>query len=95
MSINMEDFLQQQYETAVREGTLPEGGFTDENDKQVSPFDLLSSDNYADRDIRDKRLNICKGCEQLFKPTRTCRECGCFMSLKTWLKDATCPLNKW
>ena len=91
----MDDFLQQQYENAVNEGRLPEGGFTDEHAKQVSPLDLLSSDNYIERDIRDERLNICKGCDELFKPTRTCKQCGCFMALKTWIKDATCPLNKW
>lgn len=95
MTVNMEDFLQQQYETAVSQGTLPEGGFTDNDDKNVSPFDLLSSDNYTTREIRDERLAICKGCDELFKPTRTCRDCGCFMGLKTWLKGATCGLGKW
>lgn len=95
MTISVDDFLQQQYETAVREGSLPDGGLTDEHAKQVSPFDLLSSDNYTTREVRDERLDACKGCEELFKPTRTCKQCGCFMALKTWLKDATCPLGKW
>jgi hypothetical protein len=95
MNINMEDFLQQQYEAAVNSGQLPEGGFTDEHAKQVSPFDLLSSENYTTKNIRDNRLDICKDCDRLFKPTRTCRECGCFMAAKTWLKDADCPLGKW
>lgn len=95
MSINVEDFLQQQYDAAVREGSLPEGGFTDEAAREVSPMDLLSSDNYTTREQRDGRLSTCKDCDSLFKPTRTCRECGCFMALKTWLKDATCPLGKW
>ena len=61
----------------------------------VTPMDLLSSDNYTTKDIRDSRLDICKGCDSLFAPTRTCKECGCFMALKTWLKDASCPLGKW
>lgn len=93
--VSVDDFLQERYEAAVREGTLPEGGFTDEDDKKVSPTDLLSSDNYTSRDVRDERFALCKGCEVLFKPTRTCKECGCFMGLKTWLKDASCPLGKW
>ena len=24
-----------------------------------------------------------------------CKECGCFMNRKTWLKDASCPIGKW
>lgn len=65
-----------------------------END-DVTPLDLLSSNNYTTKEIRDERFDICKGCDRLFKPTRTCKECGCFMALKTWLKDAHCPLHKW
>jgi hypothetical protein len=62
---------------------------------KVTPFDLLSNKNCTSREVRDKRLDICKECERLFKPTYTCKECGCFMALKTWLKEASCPLNKW
>lgn len=64
-------------------------------DKEVTPFDLLNSKNYTTEDIRNARYETCLGCEKLFKPTRTCKECGCFMVMKTWLKDATCPLGKW
>lgn len=42
-----------------------------------------------------ERLDICKQCPRLFKPTMTCKECGCFMKVKTHLINATCPLNKW
>ena len=95
MNISVDDFLQQTYEASVREGRLPEGGFTDEHAEQVSPLDLLSSNNYTSKEHRAARLNVCRDCSSLFKPTRTCRECGCFMALKTWLKDASCPLGKW
>lgn len=61
----------------------------------TTPFDLLSSDNYTTKEKRNERLDICNGCDRLFKATKTCKECGCFMSLKTWLKDATCPIDKW
>lgn len=61
----------------------------------VNPLDLLGPGNYTNSEIRGGRLDICLGCERLFKPTRTCKECGCFMSLKTWLKEAHCPLDKW
>lgn len=95
MNISVDDFLQQSYENAVREGSLPEGGLTDEHARQVNPFDLLLSDNYTTSEQRNGRLDICKDCDELFKPTRTCKQCGCFMALKTWLKDAQCPLGKW
>lgn len=71
---------------------------TSEQADSVNPFDLLSSDNYTTKQERDRRYAICKGCEHLFKPTASCKECGCFMALKTWLKDATCALHddpKW
>lgn len=46
-------------------------------------------------EIKDKRLSICNGCERLFAPTKTCKECGCFMELKARVPFAHCPLNKW
>ena len=61
----------------------------------VTPLDLLHSDNYTTKEIRNERFDICKGCDRLFKPTRTCKECGCFMAMKTWLKGADCPIGKW
>jgi len=68
---------------------------TDEEAQSVTPFDLLNSNNYTSKDIRNERYDICKGCEHFFKPIKMCKECGCNMPLKTWLKEATCPINKW
>lgn len=42
-----------------------------------------------------KRIEICNSCEHLFKPTNTCKKCGCFMDVKTWLAPASCPIGKW
>lgn len=61
----------------------------------VTPLDLLNVKGYTTKKNRDKRYEICKSCPELFKPTRTCKKCGCFMSMKTWLKEASCPINKW
>lgn len=47
-------------------------------------------DSYA-----KERLKICMECPRLFKPTTQCKECGCFMRIKTRLKSATCPIGKW
>lgn len=41
----------------------------------------------------EKRLSICKQCE--FYINERCSKCGCFMSVKTHLKAASCPVNKW
>lgn len=48
-------------------------------------------------DLKDPkvRYEICKNCEKFFKPTRQCRECMCFMNVKTKVHDASCPLGKW
>jgi hypothetical protein len=66
-----------------------------DDNHDVTPIDLLFSKNYVDKETRASRFDTCKGCDSLFKPTRTCKECGCFMALKTWLIDASCPLQKW
>jgi hypothetical protein len=63
--------------------------------KRNSPIDLFNKKNYVDIEVRDARYDICLGCERLFQRTKTCKECGCFMNRKTWLKDAECPLGKW
>ena len=62
---------------------------------EAKPWDLLNSNNYVDESTKNGRYAICLDCDKLFKPTRTCKECGCFMSLKTWLKNASCPIGKW
>jgi hypothetical protein len=41
------------------------------------------------------RLAICLECPRFFKPTFSCKECGCFMKIKTGIKNAKCPLGKW
>ena len=47
------------------------------------------------KDLSDERLTICYECPRLFKRTMTCKECGCFLKIKTLLKDQECPLGKW
>ena len=47
------------------------------------------------KETRNERLSICQSCEHLFKPTNTCKKCGCFMDAKTWLAPASCPIGKW
>ena len=49
----------------------------------------------SDKAIRIHRIDTCHSCDRFYAPTATCKECGCFMNAKTWLKHAKCPLNKW
>jgi len=44
---------------------------------------------------RNERLDTCLKCEHLFKPTTSCKLCGCFMKAKTYIPSQSCPINKW
>lgn len=41
------------------------------------------------------RKNICNTCPSLMRVSRTCKECLCFVDLKTKLLNQSCPLDKW
>jgi Family of unknown function (DUF6171) len=47
------------------------------------------------RSRSEERLAICRACPFLFKPTMTCKKCGCFMRAKTLLNHVECPEGKW
>lgn len=51
--------------------------------------------NKVEDSIQEFRYNICQNCEKLYKPTDTCKVCGCFMKIKTWMPKQACPLSKW
>jgi hypothetical protein len=44
---------------------------------------------------RNTRYNICQQCEWLWKPTGSCKKCGCFVAVKTYLPNESCPIKKW
>lgn len=54
----------------------------------------LITDKVTD-DIQRYRYGICQECPKLYKPTDTCKACGCFMKIKTWMPKQSCPLKKW
>jgi hypothetical protein len=45
--------------------------------------------------VYNDRLEICKACEFYFKPTGSCKKCGCFMRLKAKISNMSCPIKKW
>lgn len=62
----------------------------------IKPWDLLNPNiDRSTKETVDKRLSICYKCPELIKFTAQCKQCGCFMKLKTKLKKASCPLGKW
>jgi len=58
-------------------------------------IDLLPTISRVPAETQQARWNICNDCEKLYKPTSTCKLCGCFMKVKTHLVSAKCPANKW
>jgi hypothetical protein len=69
----------------------------DQNDqKDVKPWDLLNPNSpRSQEELVAYRLEICRGCPFFRKLSQTCKKCGCFMTLKTTLKNAKCPVDKW
>jgi hypothetical protein len=64
-------------------------------DKDVKPWDLFNGSPRSPEELSSYRLEICSTCP-FFRPTsKTCKKCGCFMTLKTSLAHAKCPEGKW
>lgn len=60
------------------------------------PWDLVSPNTeWVSKEEASDRFSICKECPELIPITFNCKKCGCFMTAKTKIKKATCPLGKW
>jgi hypothetical protein len=63
---------------------------------ETRPWHLLDpSKTVDDEKVVEKRMSICNSCPELIKSTKQCKKCGCFMSAKTTLKYAECPIGLW
>ena len=49
----------------------------------------------TDEEASNARYLICLACPELINLTKQCKQCGCFMKIKTQFEDAKCPLGKW
>lgn len=67
----------------------------EKSDKMAAAQEKLLEGLKTTPEIRNERYNICLSCDKLYKPTSTCKVCGCFMQLKTWMPEQRCPLYKW
>lgn len=54
---------------------------------------LLDDNIKADDESYQKRLDICKSCDEL--SNGMCAQCGCFAELRAAKKGSVCPLRKW
>lgn len=64
--------------------------------KLARPWDLLNKNiGRVSEEVKKNRLDICSECPFLFKISKQCRKCGCFMPAKTELPHASCPIGKW
>jgi hypothetical protein len=62
----------------------------------VKPWDIVNpQEEKVSEEEAIRRFDICKACPELIKLTKQCRNCGCFMAVKTKLEKATCPIGKW
>jgi hypothetical protein len=63
---------------------------------ETRPWDILNPNSeWASEEEAEKRYSICLACPELLSLTKTCKKCGCFMTAKTKLQKAACPIGKW
>lgn len=68
----------------------------DSKDKDVNFFDLFNPNQpRSEEELMEYRMSICQTCPAFAQRTQRCTKCGCFMKLKTTLKQAKCPIDKW
>lgn len=60
------------------------------------PWDMLNPNvEHASEEVAEARMDICNRCPELLRLTKQCKQCGCLMTAKTKLLQATCPIGKW
>lgn len=60
------------------------------------PWDVLNPNTeYVSEEISSSRYNLCNQCPEFLNVTKQCKQCGCFMVLKTKMLESSCPLGKW
>jgi hypothetical protein len=60
------------------------------------PWDMVNPNVQRTSEAEaERRYSICEACPRFVKLTKQCKECGCFMNMKTKLAEAVCPIGKW
>ena len=69
---------------------------SDPYDRPARPWDLFNKNlGRVESEVAEERMAICRTCPQLIQALSQCKECGCVMTAKTKLPNASCPLGKW
>ena len=55
--------------------------------------DGISMKDRAEEKDYQKRLNLCRSCDNLI--SGTCLSCGCYVEIRAAIKTGRCPLKKW
>ena len=55
----------------------------------------ITTKRFVPDEIKQKRIDICRGCDRWHENSHRCLECGCQMRVKTSLQSSSCPLGKW
>jgi len=55
--------------------------------------DILKPEDKAQKELYEKRLDICKQCDYL--SDALCKACGCYVELRAAAKSSRCPYKKW
>lgn len=45
--------------------------------------------------VRNDRYTVCNSCPNFNSVIKSCSKCRCIMSVKTWMRKARCPENRW
>lgn len=65
-------------------------------DKKARPWDVFNKNiEKLSENLKEERLDICKGCKFFLSTTQQCKKCGCYMPWKASLPHAECPKKKW
>jgi hypothetical protein len=65
-------------------------------ERPARPWDMLNKNiGRVETEVATERLNICKECPLYIPSTHQCKDCKCFMDMKTKLPNAECPIGKW
>jgi len=68
---------------------LLEAGESVTYDEIMQYVSSLDKNDLADEVTAEKRLSICKNCEELI--SGMCLKCGCYVEIRARLKNSQCP----
>ena len=53
------------------------------------------SEVFANEELKEERMSICKKCEYYSIRQNRCKHCGCWLEHKVKFSSSQCPVHKW